>query len=302
MKGPWLDRINERPYLLLTMAVFFWSLNFILGRAVRSEIPPVALAFWRWAGATLLLWPLAWQHLRRDWLLVKQNLPVLILLSVLGVAIFNTLVYMGLQWTTALNAFIMQSTMPVIIVALSFLLFKETVTPVQCVGISLSLLGALAIITRGDGSILSAMSLNGGDLLVFLAVICYAGYSVILRQRPAVHPLTFVLVTFTLGSLMLLPFYMLESLGGRPMPLNLTALLSVGYVMVFPSIVSYLCYNRGVELVGANRGGLFLHLMPVFGSTMAIVFLGESLHWFHVTGIFLIVMGIVMTTHPHRKA
>jgi drug/metabolite transporter (DMT)-like permease len=302
MKPRWIYQINERPYLLLTMAVFFWSFNFILGRAVRSEIPPVALAFWRWTGATLILCPMAWRHFRRDWPLVKKNWPILILLSALGVAVFNTLVYMGLQWTTALNAFIMQSAMPVIIVALSFLIFKETVTVMQCVGISLSLLGALAIVTRGDAAVFSTMTLDGGDLLVLLAVICYAGYSVALRRRPAIHPLCFVLITFSLGSLMLLPFYLIESLGGRPMPLNQTALLSVGYVMVFPSIVSYLCYNRGVELVGANRGGLFLHLMPVFGSIMAILFLDESIYWFHVAGICLIALGIGLVTHPRRKS
>ena len=302
MKTRWIGRINEHPYLLLTMAVFFWSLNFILGRAVRSEVPPVALAFWRWTGATAILWPLAWRHLRHDWPLVKQNLPVLILLSFLGVAVFNTLVYTGLQWTTALNAFIMQSTMPVIIVALSFLIFKETITILQGAGITLSMLGALAVITRGDVSVIGAMTLNGGDMLVFLAVICYAGYSAILCRRPAIHPLSFVLVTFSLGSVMLLPFYLLESLSGRPIPLNLTALLSVGYVMVFPSIVSYLCYNRGVELVGANRGGLFFHLMPVFGSIMAILFLDESIYWYHAIGILLIVMGIGMTTYQSEEA
>jgi len=288
--------ILDHPYLLLTLAVFFWSGNFIVGRAVRADMPPVALAFWRWAVASVLVFFLARPHLAGDRHRMRGHWPVLILLSLLGVATFNTLVYTGLQWTIALNAFLMQSMMPVLIVAMSYVIFRETITPVQALGIAISLSGAVTIIARGEPGVLLSLSVNRGDLLVFIAVACYAGYSVLLRKRPPIHPLSFLAVTFATGTLILLPFYLWEAFFVRGFSPGTPALLAVGYVAVFPSIVSYFCFNRGVELAGANRAGLFLHLMPVFGSIMAVAFLGESFEWFHGAGIGAIALGIVLAT------
>jgi drug/metabolite transporter (DMT)-like permease len=296
MKSEGGFRIYQAPYLLLTMAVFFWSGNFILGRAVRADIPPIALAFWRWAIASILLSIFAWPHLKRDWKMVTRHGPLLILFSFLGVASFNTLVYTGLHWTIALNAFLMQSMMPVLIVALSFLIFREKITFDQTIGVVLSLTGAAVIIVRGDPGLLVSLSLNKGDLLIVIAILSYAGYSVLLRKRPLIHPLSFLWVTFIIGSLLLLPLWVWETVAVRTMPLNRFTFLAVGYVAIFPSIISYFCFNRGVELVGANRAGLFLHLMPVFGSVMAMLFLGESLRWFHGAGILLIASGIYLVT------
>jgi len=291
---------HQHPYLLLTLAILFWSGNFIVGRAVHAEVPPVGLAFWRCAGASLLVLGPAWKYLRKDLLMAMRHWEIMLLLSVLGIAAFNTLVYTGLQTTQALNAFLLQSLMPVLIVALSFLLFKEKITSRQAVGVALSLCGAVAIIIRGSLSTLAELAVNQGDLLVLIAVVCYAGYSVLLRKRPPMHPLSFVALTFIAGTLLLLPLYLFETVAVQPMRVNLPTLLAVGYVAVFPSILSYLCYNRGVEQVGANRGGLFIHLMPVFGSIMAILFLGESLRWFHGLGIMLIAAGIFLATRGRR--
>lgn len=291
-----MRNIKDRPYLLLTLAVLLWSGNFILGRAFHSEIPPVALAFWRWVGAALLVTLPALPHLRRDRRVLIQNWRVVLLLSALGIAAFNTLVYSGLQYTEAINAFLLQSLMPVLIVLLSFVLFHEKVTRLQSAGILLSLCGAVTIIARGDAERLLSLSVNRGDLLVFAAMACYAGYTALLRKRPHVHPLAFIATTFWLGSFLLVPFYLWETLTVATLELKPAAVLVIGYVMVFPSIVSYLCYNRGVELVGANRAGLFIHLMPVFGSLMAVVFLGESFRWFHGLGILLIGAGIYLAT------
>jgi drug/metabolite transporter (DMT)-like permease len=289
-------KLTRHPYLLLTLASLLWSANFIVGRAVHGSVPPVALAFCRWAGASLLILYPAWPHLRRDWLAIRRGWPILLLLAAVGVAAFNTLVYTGLQTTFALNALLMQSTMPVLIVAMSFLLFRERVSKRQVFGITLSLAGAATIILRGDPGALRTLTINHGDLLVMIAVLCYAAYSVLLRLRPAIHPLSFVAVTFAAGTLMLVPFFLGEIHGGRTLEFNLVTLLAVGYVAIFPSIVAYLCFNRGVELVGANRAGLFIHLMPVFGSLMAIAFLGESFRWFHGIGIVLIAAGILLAT------
>jgi drug/metabolite transporter (DMT)-like permease len=288
--------IYNYPYLLLTLAVFFWSGNFIVGRAVHAEVPPVALAFWRWACASLLVVCIATPHLKRDWHLIRSNWPILLLLSFTGVTAFNTLVYAGLQSTIALNAFLMQSMMPVLIVAMSFVLFHEKIRALQVAGVAVSLTGAFIIIIRGDINVVRALSINRGDILIFIAVICYAGYSVTLRKRPSVHPLSFLAVTFVAGSLLLLPVYFWETFTVRAISLNPQTLLAVSYVAIFPSVVSYFCFNRGVELVGANRAGLFLHLMPVFGSIMAIIFLGETLQSFHIAGIALIALGILLAT------
>ena len=291
-----MKSIKDRPYLLLTMAVLLWAGNFILGRAFHNEIPPVALAFWRWVGAALLVTLPALPHLRRDRQALLRSWPAILLLSTLGIAAFNTLVYSGLQYTEAINAFLLQSLMPVLIVLLSFMIFREKVTRLQCVGILVSLCGAVTIIARGDAEILLSLSINRGDLMVFTAIACYAGYTVMLRKRPQVHPLAFIATTFWLGSLILVPFYLWETLMVATLELKPTTMLVIGYVIVFPSIVSYLCYNRGVELVGANRAGLFIHLMPVFGSLMAVLFLGESFCWYHGVGILLIGAGIYLAT------
>ena len=192
--------------------------------------------------------------------------------------------------------------MPVLIVLFSFLIFREKVTRLQSLGILVSLCGAVMITARGDFERLLALSFNRGDLLVFTAIACYAGYSVMLRKRPRAHPLAFIATTFWLGSIFLVPLYLWETFTVASMQLNPSTLLVLAYVMVFPSIVSYLCFNRGVELVGANRAGLFIHLMPVFGGLMAVVFLGEVFGWYHGVGVVLIGLGIYLATRKNASA
>jgi drug/metabolite transporter (DMT)-like permease len=233
-------------------------------------------------------------YLKKDRDAIKSGLPILLLLSAIGIAAFNSLLYSGLQWTTAINSFLLQAMMPVFIVWLSFLLFKEKVTFRQIVGLVICLAGAIIIITNGDMALLVRLSFNPGDIYIFIAVVFYAGYSVLLRKRPPIHELSFMAVTFGLGTLLLLPLYLWETFAGRPIEFNRTSLMAVGYVALFPSIVSYFCFNRGIALVGANRGGMFLYLMPVFGSVLAIIFLDEALRWYHLAGIALILPGLII--------
>jgi drug/metabolite transporter (DMT)-like permease len=243
----------------------------------------------------LVTWP-ALPHLRKDHRALRKAWPAVLILAILGIAAFNTLAYSGLQYTYAINAFLLQSLMPVMIVLLSFVIFREKVTKLQCLGILVSLCGAVTIVARGDAEVLLSLSVNRGDLLVFTAIACYAGYTVMLRKRPHVHPLAFLATIFWLGSIILVPLYLWETLTVAKLVLNPANLMVIAYVMVFPSIISYLCYNRGVEMVGANRAGLFIHLMPVFGSTMAVLFLGEVFSWYHGVGILLIGAGIFLAT------
>lgn len=297
-----LQILFDLPYVLLLLPPLFWSGNFIIGRAVRAEVPPVGLAFWRWCIGSLLIVGFAWPYLKQDWAIIRRGWKIILLLSILGVAMFNTLVYTGLQSTTAINALLMQSTMPVLIVLMSYLFFRETVTSRQALGILLSLGGVTMIVAQGNLEVLASLSLNRGDLLVFIAVAGYAAYSALLRRRPAIHLLSFLAITFILGTIILLPLYLWEHLSGRVMSLDGVTLLTVGYVAIFPSILAYLCFNRGVELVGANRAGLFIHLMPVFGTILAIIFLGETFHWFHGMGIVLVLSGILLASRPKAKS
>lgn len=299
-RSRFIQGMIERPYLLLTLAPLFWSANVVLGRAISGNVPPVGLAFWRWLVSGLIMVSIAWRHVQRDWPVIRQHRWMVLILALLGIATYNTLLYTGLRVTTAINAVLMQTTMPIWIIGLSWLFFRDTITLRQLPGILLSFIGTLVIVARGNLAALLALRLNWGDTLVLVAVISYAAYSSLLRRRPPIHPLSFLAVTFTAGTIMLLPFYLWEHLTIRAMPLTTTTILAVGYIALFPSILAYLCYNRGVELVGANRAGLFIHLMPVFGSIMAVIFLNETFQWFHGLGILLILGGIVLATRNRR--
>lgn len=287
-------------YAMLSTAALLWAGNFIVGRAVHAEVPPIGLAFWRWFGGLLVVLPFAGRHVVRDWPVIRRHWLYVTFMAAIGIAAFNTLVYLGLHFTTAINGLLLQSMMPVLIVLFSFLLFGERVAPLQAFGVLVSLAGVTAIVMRGDLAVLRELTLNRGDALVFLAVASYALYSAFLRKRPAMHPLSFVVATFAIGAALLLPLYLWESLSGNPMRATGVTFAAVGYVAVFPSVVAYICFNQGIAAVGANRGGIFFHLIPVFGSLLATLFLGETIQPFHLIGFVLILAGLYLATRAPR--
>ncbi|MCC2657890.1 MAG: Drug/metabolite transporter permease superfamily protein [Panacagrimonas sp.] len=289
-----LRAVWSTPALLLIVSTLCWSGNFVLGRAMHEHVPPIGLAFWRWTGALLLVVGFAAPHLRRDWTALWTEPLRLVLLSFLGVASFNSLVYLGLNTTTATNAVLLQSVMPLMIFLASYAIYREAVQPVQVIALAISLVGVTTIISHGSMAALLSLSLRPGDGWVLLAVVFYALYSVLLRRRPQVHPLSFLAATFALGALMLLPVYLAEHLAVRRIQVDGPTLASIVYVAIFPSVVAYLCFNRAVELAGPNRAGQYLHLMPVFGSALAALFVGERLAWFHWAGAGLIACGILL--------
>ncbi len=294
-------RLWASPALLLVFTTLFWSGNFVVGRAVHALVPPVALAFWRWTGALLLVLGFAWPHLLRDREALWKSRWEMVLLSALGVATFNTLVYFGLRTTTVTNGVLMQSTMPVLILGVSFLIYRERVRWLQLAAVGVSLGGVAIIVSQGSWETLSALALSPGDLLIFLAVCSYAVYSVLLRRRPQVHPLSFLAASFALGGAMLSPLYLWEHLAIRPLHPEPVVMAAIAYVAIFPSLLSYLCFNRAVELAGANRAGQFLHLMPLFGSILAAIFLGERLQAHHLAGAALIAAGIGLASLKAAK-
>jgi drug/metabolite transporter (DMT)-like permease len=298
--GAWLWR---QAWLLFLLPPIFWSGNFVLGKAVAGHVPPVGLAFWRWAGAFLILIVLFGPRLRADLPELRRRWPMVLLLSALGIGLYNTLVYIGLTATSALNALVLQSTTPVMIVAASFIVFRDRIGVAQAAGVALSLAGTLAIVARGDLGALADLRLSGGDLIILAAIAGYAVYTVLLRRRPAVHPMSFLIATFGAGAMMIAPFYAHETLvTGWAMPLDATAAWAVAYVCVFPSILAYIAYNRSVELIGANRTGLAFHLMPVFGSGLAILLLGERFAAYHAVGVPLIAAGIWLAAGKRARA
>jgi len=289
----------DTPYALLVLAVLFWAGNFIVGRAVRDAVPPIALAFGRWTGGFLLVMLFAHRHLARDLPRLLRSWRIMLLLSATGIAAFNSFIYTGLRTTTAINAALEQSVMPVVILLYSYLLFRERVSPAQLAGVLISLVGVVVIVTRGEPLALFHIPLNVGDAWVLAAVLAYAAYSALLRLRPAVHPSSFVASTFLLGALMIAPFFVWEELSGDVLQWRPATFLAIGYVGIFPSVVAYFCYNRAIELIGANRAGQFMHLMPVFGSVLAILLLGEQFRLFHLGGALLIFAGIVLAMRRH---
>jgi drug/metabolite transporter (DMT)-like permease len=289
---PLLGWLANQPYLLLSLTSLFWAGNVVLGRYVAGHVPPIALATLRWSGAFLLILPFAWPHLRRQWPVIRANMPMLILLAVTGIGAYNTIAYIGLQYTSALNALLIQSAGPLFVAFWSLVLFQTRLTIAQAFGIAISLAGVLTIIARGDLEALSAVDFNKGDLIFGGALMIFCIYSALMPHRPNLHPLAFLGFTTGVGALVNVPFVIWESASGYTMSLDTETLLTLAYVIVFPSVLAYLCYNRGIELIGANRSAPFYHLIPVFGSVLAMGFLGEEPKLFHLIGYALVLLGV----------
>jgi drug/metabolite transporter (DMT)-like permease len=262
----------------------------------------MAMTFFRWFFALLILAPFAWRHVRRDWPVVRRNWKPLVFLGAIGVGTHNALAYLGLNYTTATNGVILNSFIPVMIIAFSWLFLHERLSLLQMAGVCVSLAGVLTILSQGSLAVLASLELNAGDLLVILSMAMWSAYTICLRWRPSgLHMLTFLFVLIVVGDLAVLPLFLAELAFGRHMavtPANLAALVSVA---LFASVLAYIFWNRGVEQVGASVAGLFVHLMPVFGVLLAWLFLGERLALFHVVGIALILSGIWITSRLGRR-
>lgn len=283
-------------YILLTLTALFWAGNFVLGRSMHLVISPIIMAELRWLLALLLISPFLLPKLKKNKALILQHLPLLTLLSILSVACFNTFIYLGLTITTATNATILQSMIPIVILLISAFWLKESVSKQQWLGVSISLGGVLLLITKGDLSSLLNYSINQGDIYVLIAVIFWAVYSVLLRFRPTeIDGFTFFGITVLIGSIVLLPFAIVEYYYyATPIIWQNSAIMTIVYMAIFPSIMAYIFWNKGVNELGAAKAGLFIHLMPCFGLLLSSFFLNEKIFSFHIGGMLLIFFGIYL--------
>jgi drug/metabolite transporter (DMT)-like permease len=297
--GHWL---THQPYLLLCITALCWAGNAIVGRLAAGHIPPVTLSFLRWSLAFLIILPFAWKHLAQDWPAIRDKLGLMVVLSITGIGCFNTLQYWALEHTQALNTLLLQSAGPLIVAVWSLVLLGVRLTIAQAIGVLLSMTGVLVILLHGDLTTLSNIEFNKGDLIFIVALVIFGLYSVLTLKRPAIHGLSFVAFTFGCGAACLIPFWVWELVSRPVMTLDANNLAALFYVAVFPSTLAYLCFNRGVQLIGANRAAPFFHVVPVFGSVMAIAFLGERPQLFHVIGFALVLAGVYAASRKQAKS
>jgi drug/metabolite transporter (DMT)-like permease len=294
--------LNNQPYLLLSLTSLFWASNIVLARFVADHVPPMTLSCVRWIGAFLMLLPFAWPHLRRDWPALRTRLPLMVVLSATGFAFNNALSYWALHYTQALNALLIQSSGPLFVALWSLALFGLRLTWAQLAGIAISLAGVLTIILRGDLTALVSIQFNKGDVMFAGAVLSFGLYSALMPRRPVTHQLSLISFTIGCGALLLLPFSIWEFSIGSTLKFDLLTVATLVYVVVFPSTLAYLFFNRGIALIGPNRAAPFLHLVPVFGSAMAILLLGEQPRLFHLIGYVLVLAGVVIASRPASAA
>ena len=292
-------------FLLLALATLFWAGNWVLGRALRDDFEPIALNFWRWLIALLALAPFALARLREKGGVIRRSIGLLLALSFFGVALFQWMIYEGLKTTTAVNAVLINSSFPAFMLLCSWAIDRERGTRRQIVGMLISLAGILVIMARGDPASLVRLEFHLGDALILLAMPVWGVYSVLLKRRPPeLDGIAFLFVISLAGTVLILPAFALEAWHSPPRWPGPQGVAAALYVGLAASVAAFICWNRGVAIVGANAAGFTLHLLPAFGTLLAMLFLGESFQLFHAAGIATILAGVVVATRatPERAA
>ena len=290
--------MNIRAYLYLTLCTLFWSGNFIVGKvATLFEIPPLTLNFYRWFLAFLILCPFTLKGVIMNFKEIKKNFLVLVIMGFTSISVFNSVVYYSLNYTQVLNGVLMISTIPVFIIFFSGLFKTESIKIYQIIGVVISLMGVISIITKLDLSLLLSLKLNKGDLWMLVAMISWTTYSLLLgKKKVKLEPFIFLQTIIIIGLLFLLPMYIAEVLVGKKITLNFPVIMTIGYVVFFAGIGAYTFWNAAIKLIGPSRSGVFLHLMPIFSSLMAVFLLGEQFSFHHIVGTLLIISGILLSS------
>lgn len=288
-------------YGLLVLPPLFWAGNFVTGRYISEQIPAMSLSYWRWTLAMLIAMPLLYRTMWQQREVIAANGLRIVILACLGVAGFNSCVYIGLQTTTATNALIINSMIPIFILLVSWICLGKRISARQFMGIVLSFTGVLALLVKGQWQQLASLSINSGDAWIVLSSLIWALYSIGLRFKPAdLTGAAFLGCTLVVGSLVLSPFYWL-SLPQAQFELSRASIAALAYVAIFPSLLAYLAWNYGVKVVGANIAGQYIHLMPLFGAVLSISFLGEQLTSYHALGALFIAVGLLVALVPFKR-
>ena len=293
--------MHRTAYVLLLFTTLFWGGNAVAGKMAVGHVSPMLFVALRWALAFCLLYAIGHRQLRADWHAVRPRLLFLSTMGFFGFAAFNLALYAAFLFTTAVNGSIEQAGIPMVIFALNFLIFRQRVFAGQILGFMLTIAGIALTAAHGDLAGLLRLDLNRGDALVLVAVLVYAGYTVALRYRPAIHWQSYMIVLSAAACLTSMPFAAAEYAAGAWIWPDATGWGCVVYTALFPSLLSQVFYMRGVEMIGSNRAGLFINLVPIFGTLLAIAVLGEALHGYHLVAIALTFGGIWLAELSGRR-
>lgn len=295
-----LTRLYARPILLLVLVTLFWAGNTIAGRLAIGEVSPLAVVFLRWVMVSGLMVVLYGRQVRAEWPMLKQHLPVMVVMGTLGFTAFNALFYVAAHSTTALNLGILQGSMPMFVLLGALVLLRAPVRMVQVLGVLVTMAGVALIASQGDLSRLATLEINPGDGLMILACLFYSVYAVLLRNRPAVSGMVFFTVLSVIAALVSLPVFAIELVQGTQQWPTAKGWLVVGYIALFPSFLSQIFFMRGVELIGPERAGVFINLVPIFSSFLAVALLGEPFHLYHAAALALVLFGIALSERKPR--
>ena len=295
---------NNLAYILLILTTLFWSGNFIVGKAASIyEIPPFSLNFFRWFFAGLILMPFTIKEIINKKNYILNNIGFFIILGITSITIFNSIVYYSLYYTQVISGVLMISTIPVWIIFISSILNIEKTNLFQIIGVILSLTGVLFIITKADIDLIQNLDFNKGDLTMVIAMFSWALYSALLKKKKyEISQITLLQVVIICGLVFLIPIYFIEMSMGYFIKLGKPFYLTLTYVVIFPGIASFFFWIKGISIIGANRAGVFLHLMPIFGAIMAMIIFDEKFMFYHFLGAIFIILGITLSNKKKLNA
>ena len=295
---------NSKAYIMLVCATLFWAGNFVVGKiAFLTNIPPLSLVFYRWLLVWFVLLPFTYKEIIKYKDTILDNLPLLFFLGFTSVGLFNSFTYLSLIHTQVINATLFNTAIPAVIILLCFLFNVEKTNKFQILGLVISVLGILSIITKLDIEILLSLNFNKGDIIMIGGVITWGIYSTLLKKKKFTLPLlTLVHVICTFGLISVLPQFLYEFYQGKLIKIDIDLFYILIFLALFPSIGSYYCWAGAVSIIGANRAGIFLSLIPLFSTIMAIIFFNEQFNFYHFLGAILIVLGLFLSNKEIKDA